>query len=103
LCGPPSLGRTFWNYRYLFGHSSPGHGAGCKQDQSQSNLIVTPYISGPAKILLCPTDFDIFTLFFERGLFVALMMEAVRTSETSVYYNETTRPSIPEDRRHLHF
>jgi hypothetical protein len=27
---------------------------------------------------------------------VTLMMEAVRTSEKSVYYNETTRRNIPE-------
>jgi hypothetical protein len=27
---------------------------------------------------------------------IALMMEAVHTSETSVYYNETTRRYIPE-------
>jgi hypothetical protein len=29
-------------------------------------------------------------------LFIALMVEAVRMSETSVYFNETTRRSIPE-------
>jgi hypothetical protein len=28
--------------------------------------------------------------------FIALMTEAVRTSETSVYFNETTRHYIPE-------
>jgi hypothetical protein len=28
--------------------------------------------------------------------FIALMMDAVRTSETSVYYNETTRRYIPQ-------
>jgi hypothetical protein len=28
--------------------------------------------------------------------FIALMMEAVRTSETSVYFNETTWRYIPE-------
>jgi hypothetical protein len=27
---------------------------------------------------------------------IALMMEIVRTSETSVYYNETTRNDVPE-------
>jgi hypothetical protein len=31
----------------------------------------------------------------------ALMMEAVRTSETSIYFNETTRRYIPEG-CHLH-
>jgi hypothetical protein len=30
------------------------------------------------------------------GRFIALMMDAVRTSETSVYFNETTRRYIPE-------
>jgi hypothetical protein len=28
--------------------------------------------------------------------FIALMMEAVRISETSVYFNETTRRYVPE-------
>jgi hypothetical protein len=28
---------------------------------------------------------------------ITLMMDAVRNSETSVYSNEATRPSIPED------
>jgi hypothetical protein len=32
---------------------------------------------------------------------IALMMEAVRTSETSVYFNETTQHCIPEG-CHLH-
>jgi hypothetical protein len=34
--------------------------------------------------------------------YIALMMEAVRTSETSVNFNETTRRYIPEDSK-LHF
>jgi hypothetical protein len=33
----------------------------------------------------------------EEQTFIAWMMEAVRTSETSVYSNETTRRYIPED------
>jgi hypothetical protein len=32
-----------------------------------------------------------------RGLIIALMMEAVSTSETSVYFYETTKRNIPED------
>jgi hypothetical protein len=36
-----------------------------------------------------------------RGLFIALMMEALRTSESSFYFNETTRRHIPEG-CHLH-
>jgi hypothetical protein len=35
------------------------------------------------------------TAFWDK--FIALMMEAVRTSETSVYFNNTTRHYIPED------
>jgi hypothetical protein len=31
------------------------------------------------------------------SIFRAMMMEAVRKSETSVYYNETIRRNIPED------
>jgi hypothetical protein len=31
------------------------------------------------------------------SIIIALMMEAVRTFETSVYSNETTRRYIPED------
>jgi hypothetical protein len=34
----------------------------------------------------------------EVGLHIALMMEVVRTSETSFYFNETTRWCIPEGR-----
>jgi hypothetical protein len=36
------------------------------------------------------------TLFAGEPIFVALMMQAVRTSEASVYFNETTHPYIPE-------
>jgi hypothetical protein len=36
-----------------------------------------------------------------RTAFTALMMEAVRTSGTSVYFHETTRRYIPES-CHLH-
>jgi hypothetical protein len=35
-------------------------------------------------------------------IFIALMMEAVHTSETSVYLSETTWRYIPED-CHLHY
>jgi hypothetical protein len=34
---------------------------------------------------------------FTASIIIALLMKAVRTSETSVYYNETTRRYIPED------
>jgi hypothetical protein len=34
---------------------------------------------------------------FTHDLFIALMMEAVRISETSVHFNVTTRRYIPED------
>jgi hypothetical protein len=48
------------------------------------------------KILAGPTDSDISSWVSAHGLFIALMMEAVHTSETSVYFNETTRRYIPE-------
>jgi hypothetical protein len=34
---------------------------------------------------------------FAHGLFIALKMEAVRTSDTSVNFNVTTRRYFPED------
>jgi hypothetical protein len=39
--------------------------------------------------------------FFARGLLIALMMEAVSTSKTSVNFYQTTRRNNPED-SHLH-
>jgi hypothetical protein len=44
---------------------------------------------------------EVYSLF--RGVFdeIALMMEAVRTSETSANFYQTTRRNIPED-SHLH-
>jgi hypothetical protein len=56
---------------------------------------------GPLSPLVCPnfTWTDRFVqnlLSFRRGLFVFLMMEAVRTSETLVYSNGATRSYIPE-------
>jgi hypothetical protein len=40
-------------------------------------------------------------LFLARGLFIALMMEAASTCETSVNFYQTTRRHNPED-THLH-
>jgi hypothetical protein len=42
-----------------------------------------------------------FQLIFARDLFIALMMEAVRTYEMSVYFNEATRRYVSES-CHLH-
>jgi hypothetical protein len=46
------------------------------------HVIVTPFPIGPAKILPCATHFDISARLFARGIFIALTMKAVRTSET---------------------
>jgi hypothetical protein len=48
---------------------------------------------GPVKVLPCPTGSAISTL-YSRGLFILLIMEAERISETSVYFNETERRYI---------
>jgi hypothetical protein len=48
------------------------------------------------QVSLSPTDSYISNNPFAWGLFIALMMETVRTSETSVYFNNTTRRHIPE-------
>jgi hypothetical protein len=54
-----------------------------------------PFPIGPAKILPCQPHSDISTDFL-RGLFLILMMDALITSEKSVYFNETTRRYILE-------
>jgi hypothetical protein len=48
-----------------------------------------------------PTDPYISSYIFARYLFIALMMEAVRTSEMSAYFNETRRRYIPEGCHHV--
>jgi hypothetical protein len=53
------------------------------------------------QVPLGPTDSYVTSEPFAGGLFITLMMEAVRTSGTSVYSNETTRRDIPES-SHLH-
>jgi hypothetical protein len=59
-------------------------------------IDVTPFPILPANILPLPTDSNICTRIFARGLLIALVMEAVRTSETSVCFNETTLCYIQE-------
>jgi hypothetical protein len=51
-----------------------------------------PLPTGLAKFLPCPTRFYIFT-----RLLIALMMEAVITSETLENFCRTARRNIPED------
>jgi hypothetical protein len=48
-----------------------------------------------------PTGYCNSTQFFSRGLLITLLMEAVSTSETSVYFYTTTQRNIPEG-CHLH-
>jgi hypothetical protein len=47
-------------------------------------------------VSLGPTDSYITSSPSARGLSITLMMEAARTSETSVHYNEPKRSYIPE-------
>jgi hypothetical protein len=42
------------------------------------------------------TDSSISSRLPERGLVIVLMMKAVGTSETSVYFNETTLRYVPD-------
>jgi hypothetical protein len=58
--------------------------------------LVIHFLITLTKIASCQTISDIPTD-FSRGLFIALMMEVVSTSETSVYFNETTLRYISED------
>jgi hypothetical protein len=51
---------------------------------------------GPVKLLSCLTCSYILIHFFSRGLLIALMMEAVSTSETLVNFCQTARHNIPE-------
>jgi hypothetical protein len=44
----------------------------------------------------CPTGFHILNQVLARGLLIAMMMEAVSTSETSVNFYQATRRNIPE-------
>jgi hypothetical protein len=51
---------------------------------------------GLFKVLPCITSSNIRNQFFTRGLLTAMMMEAVCTSETSIYFNKTIHHYIPE-------
>jgi hypothetical protein len=51
---------------------------------------------GPCSILVNRHFRGAYCLHHQGGEFIALMIEAVRTYKTSVYYNETTRRNIPE-------
>jgi hypothetical protein len=66
---------------------------------ARSDLI--PHWSSPS-FLPWLTDSYISNLFLSRGLLIALMMEAARTSETLVNFYQTTQCYNPED-SHLHF
>jgi hypothetical protein len=54
----------------------------------------SPYLLSGILFVFLPCLLFSFSIFF---LLIALMMEAVRNSETSAYYNETTRLNVPED------
>jgi hypothetical protein len=62
--------------------------------------ILPPSPIGLAKLLPCPTCSYILTRFLMHGLHIALMMEAVSTSEMMANIYWTTQCNIPE---HNHF
>jgi hypothetical protein len=61
-----------------------------------ASSLFLPDHHSPTKIPPGLTSSCNFRWFFTRGLFITLTMMAVRTSETSVYFNETTRHYIPK-------
>jgi hypothetical protein len=60
----------------------------------QESVVQVPPLVFPS--FTWTTEFYITCYPFEGGLFIALMMEAVRTSETSVYSNEIAGRYSPE-------
>jgi hypothetical protein len=50
--------------------------------------VITPFPIDPAKVLTYSTNSDIDTR-FSRGLLIAVIMEAVRTYDTSVCFDYT--------------
>jgi len=67
-----------------------------------SDTGLLPHLIVTHSSLVCPsftwtTDSYITCYPFARGLFISLMVEAVRTSETSVNFDVTTRHYFPED------
>jgi hypothetical protein len=62
---------------------------------------LSPFSTGPAKVLHCPTGSYISILFLACGLLIAVMMEAASTSETWANFYQTARRNNPED-IHLH-
>jgi hypothetical protein len=61
-----------------------------------SSLIVIPFPHWSGQDSTSNDRFLYFQLIFRQGVFTTLMMEAVRTSETSVYIHESTQRYIPE-------
>jgi hypothetical protein len=97
--GGPKHGRFLlslihvWGPLGLCGATPPAHWLCCSLSfltwSSPLSSMVHPSLYTVRPIPISPTIFP------PRLFFIALMMEAVRTSVTSVYFNETTRRCIP--------
>jgi hypothetical protein len=74
--------------------AQPDHILTCTISHSSSFVFCMDTVFLPEQ-LVSVTSF-LWFLWVLRVRWIALMMEAVRTSETSVYYNETTRWNIPD-------
>jgi hypothetical protein len=59
--------------------------------------IPTVFLTGLVKVSALADWFLYLNQFYTRGLLIALMMEAARTSETLVNFYQTTRHYNPED------
>jgi hypothetical protein len=70
-------------------------------DRTPSAIVLLPHLSSPIRHWSAKVYMDhrlyITCYPFAHGLFIVLMMEAVRISETLINLNVTTRRYIPED------
>jgi hypothetical protein len=92
-----SLSLAHPSYTYL----SPSYGQAVVCPSPIGSLALTLFPTGPAKALNCLTGSHISNLLLVCCLLIALMLEAVSTSEMSVNFYYTTWRNNPED-SHLH-
>jgi hypothetical protein len=88
-CGMDSTG---WGYDPVAGSCEHGN----KHSGPQTGYILTSYATTSFSIRTVPHGVPLTVASRCSNLTFIVLMETVRTSETSVYLNETTRSYIPE-------